>query len=73
MEWRHRSRFLPILAAYCRFMGAVGIGARWIVRLGVIGREVALGDSPPATSLCGGGSRDFRFRLYRSKRRRGVD
>ena len=72
MERRHRSVF-PILAAQLRFMGAVGIGACWIVRLAYLEGQMALGRQ--ATSgyrFRGGGSRDFRFRLFRSNRAVGV-
>ena len=72
MERRHRSVF-PILAAQLRFMGAVGIGACWFVRLAYLEGQVALGRQ--ATSgyrFRGRGSRDFRFRLFRSNRPVGV-
>ena len=72
MERRHRSVF-PILAAQLRFMGAVGIGACWIVLLAYLEGQMALG-----RQATGGyrfridGSCDFRFRLFRSNRPVGM-
>ena len=72
MERRHRSVF-PILAAQLRFMGAVGIGACWIVRLAYLEGQVALGrQAASGYRFRGGGSRDFRFRLFRSNRAVGM-
>src|SRR4029453_1745239 len=72
MERRHRSVF-PILATQLRFMGAVGPGARWIVRLAYLERQVALG-RPTASGyrFRFGCRRDFRFRLFRSNRAVGL-
>src|SRR5882757_2458815 len=72
MERRHRSVF-PILVAQLRFMGAVGIGACWFVRLAYLEGKVALGrQTASGYRFRGGGSRDFRFRLFRSNRAMGV-
>ena len=72
MERRHRSVF-PILAAQLRFMGAVGIGACWIVRLAYLEGQVALGrQAASGYRFRAGGSRDFRFRLFRSNRAVGM-
>ena len=72
MERRHRSVF-PILAAQLRFMGAVGVGACWIVRLAYLEGQVALGrQASSGYRFRGGGSRDFRFRLFRSNRAVGM-
>src|SRR6267143_1065159 len=68
MERRHRSVF-PLLAAQLRFMGAVGIGACWIVRLAYLEGQMALGrQAASGYRLRDDGSRDFRFRLFRSNR-----
>ncbi len=72
MERRHRSVF-PILAAQLRFMGAVGIGACWIVRLAYLEGQVALGrQAASGYRFRADGSRDFRFRLFRSNRAVGM-
>ena len=72
MERRHRSVF-PILAAQFRFMGAVGAGARWIVRLAYLERQVALGrQAASGYRFRSNGSGDFRFRLFRSNRPVGM-
>ena len=72
MERRHRSVF-PILAAQLRFMGAVGIGACWIVRLAYLEGQVALGrQTASGYRFRADGSRDFRFRLFRSNRPLGM-
>ena len=72
MERRHRSVF-PILAAQLRFMGTVGIGACWFVRLAYLEGQVALGRQTASRyRFRDGGSRDFRFRLFRSNRAVGV-
>src|SRR4029453_2293395 len=66
MERGHRSVF-PILAAQLRFMGAACAGACWIVWLAYLERQVALGrQAASGYRFRGGGSRDFRFRLFRS-------
>src|SRR5262249_53628076 len=72
MERRDRSVF-PILAAQLRFMGAVGIGASWIVRLAYLEGHVALGRQAASRYRFRiGGSRDFRLRLFRPNRAMGV-
>src|SRR6266487_1288596 len=72
MERRHRSVF-PILAAQLRFMGAVVIGACWIVRLAYLEGQVALGrQAASGYRFRGGGSRNFRFRVFRPNRAVGV-
>src|SRR5438874_3389916 len=72
MERRHRSVF-PILVAQLRLMGAVGTGACWFVPLAYVERQVALGRQTASRyRFRDGGSRDFRFRLFRSNRAVGV-
>ena len=72
MERRHRSVF-SILAAQLRFMGAVGVGACWIVRLAYLEGQVALGrQAASGYRLRADGSRDFHFRLFRSNRALGM-
>src|SRR5215475_11366972 len=72
MERCHRSVF-PILAAELRFMGAVGAGACWIVRLAYLERQMALGRQAASgyrfRGRCGS---DLRFWLFRSNRPVGV-
>ena len=72
MERRDRSVF-PILATQLRFMGAVGAGACWIVRLAYLETQVALGrEAARGYRFRAGGSRDFRFRLFRPNRSVGL-
>jgi hypothetical protein len=64
VERRHRSVF-PVLAAQLRFVGAIGIGACWIVLLAYLEGQVALGRQ--ATSgyrFRIDGSRDFRVGYF---------